>query len=172
MLTPVLFGVLPGPAKVLAMFLNGLPLGMVWGVLVGDLEGRRATEMLLAMLSCSYILASGWVESLGAEVLDTWGVGENGMPAVVGLVVLPVSVSAVGMLHALPPPDERDVAERSRRVPVDGKSRGAFLRRFLPGLALLLVMDFVLTADRDYRDNFASVLSCKFVYKRPRPAGG
>ena len=51
-LTLVAFGSLPPIGKVVAMFLNGLPLGMVWGVVVTYLEGRRASEVMLAGLSC------------------------------------------------------------------------------------------------------------------------
>ena len=37
----VLFAVLPPQGKVVALFLNGLPLGTVWGVVFSFLEGRR-----------------------------------------------------------------------------------------------------------------------------------
>ena len=40
----VLFAVLPDPIRPWAMFLNGLPLGMVWGFVLAYLEGRRMTE--------------------------------------------------------------------------------------------------------------------------------
>ena len=50
-LSLLLFAVLPNDLKVLAIFFNGLPLGMVWGMVVWYLEGRRTSEMLLAGLS-------------------------------------------------------------------------------------------------------------------------
>ena len=37
----VLFAVVPPPWKPVALFLNGMPLGMVWGLVVQYLEGRR-----------------------------------------------------------------------------------------------------------------------------------
>ncbi len=43
------FAVLPNDLKVVAIFCNGLPLGMVWGLVVWYLEGRRLSEMLLAV---------------------------------------------------------------------------------------------------------------------------
>ena len=49
----VLFAVVPTPGKVLAVFLAGLPLGMIWGLVVRYLEGRRTTEFLFAGLCCS-----------------------------------------------------------------------------------------------------------------------
>ena len=44
----LLFAVLPNNLKVVAIFINGLPLGMVWGLVCWYLEGRRTSEMLLA----------------------------------------------------------------------------------------------------------------------------
>ena len=49
------FALLPGNLKVLAIFINGLPLGMVWGLVSRYLEGRKTAELLFAGLSCSYI---------------------------------------------------------------------------------------------------------------------
>src|SRR5262245_61448458 len=41
----VLFALLPADLKIIALFLNGLPLGMVWGMVVRYLEGRRTSEL-------------------------------------------------------------------------------------------------------------------------------
>ena len=65
----VLFAVLPVQWKVAAMFLNGLPLGIVWGLMVRYLEGRRASDILLAGLSCSFIVASGAFKDIGRAVM-------------------------------------------------------------------------------------------------------
>src|SRR5262249_35433601 len=40
----VLFGIAPSPLHVACLFLNGLALGMVFGLVLGFLEGRRVTE--------------------------------------------------------------------------------------------------------------------------------
>src|SRR4051812_36858539 len=42
------FAALPPAGKAVALFFNGLPLGMIWGLVVRYLEGRRASELLLA----------------------------------------------------------------------------------------------------------------------------
>ena len=42
----VAYGLVPNNLKFAAIFMNGLPLGMVWGMVVGYLEGRRTSEML------------------------------------------------------------------------------------------------------------------------------
>ena len=57
----VLFALVPPVWKAAALFLNGLPLGMIWGMVVGYLEVRCTSELLLAGLSCSFIVSSGMV---------------------------------------------------------------------------------------------------------------
>src|SRR6266513_2478090 len=66
----VAYGLVPNNLKVVAIFFNGLPLGMVWGLVVWYLEGRRTSELLLAGLSCSYIVSSGIVKDLGRAMME------------------------------------------------------------------------------------------------------
>lgn len=148
------FAVLPASLKIVAIFINGLPLGMVWGLVVWYLEGRRTSELLLAGLSASFILASGVVKDVGRWLMSGHGVSEWWMPFVTGLVFLPVFLLAVGMLNLLPGPTEADERERSHREPMGAAERWAFVRRFAPGLVMLFVAYFFLTAFRDFRDNF------------------
>ncbi len=151
----VAFALLPPPWKVAAIFLNGLPLGTVWGLVFSFLEGRRSSEILGAGLSCSYIVASGAVKSVGAKLVSA-GVGEFWMPALTGLLFLPLFLLAVHALSLLPPPSEQDVAARTSRAPMFKRDRRAFLAQYLFGLSLLVIVYFFLTAYRDFRDNFAA----------------
>jgi hypothetical protein len=170
----VLYGLLPDSWKVLAIFLNGLPLGMVWGLVVGYLEGRRTSEILLAGLSLSFIIASGITKDFGRALMEgtaaelwtrvplvgSWiggtlgKVSEGWMPSVAGLHFLPVFGLAVWLLNQLPRPDAADVLARVEREPMGREERFAFIRQFGPGLALLCIAYFFLTAYRDYRDNY------------------
>ncbi len=170
----VLYGLLPPNAKVIGIFLNGLPLGMVWGLVVGYLEGRRTSELLLAGLSCSYIVSSGIVKDVGRAILDGaaarwWDrvpwlgpplarslehVSEAWMPAITGFHFLPLFLIALWLLDQLPRPSPLDVAARVEREPMDSTNRFAFLKRFFLGLSLLCVAYFFLTAYRDFRDNY------------------
>jgi hypothetical protein len=118
------------------------------------LEGRRTSELLLAGMSCSYIVASGVFKDAGLALMAHLGVAEAWMPVTTGLCFLPAYLLAVWLLNQLPDPDVRDEAARVRREPMSGSQRWAFVRRFLPGLALLLVVYFFLNAYREYRDNF------------------
>jgi hypothetical protein len=58
------------------------------------------------------------------------------------------------MLKQLPPPSAADRVERVEREPMGRAARGAFLREFGPGLGLMCLAYFFLTAYRDYRDNY------------------
>ena len=151
----VLFAVLPAPGKVAALFLNGLPLGTVWGIVFSFLEGRRTSEILGAGLSCAYVVASGAVKSVGAALLGA-GITEAWMPAVTGGLFFPVFCAAVYGLSLVPPPSDADVAARTEREPMTKAERRWFLRRYWPGLVMLVVVYLLLTAYRDFRDNFAA----------------
>jgi hypothetical protein len=78
------------------------------------------------------------------------------MPFFTGLVFLPPFVLSVWLLRQLPPPAEQDVAARTRRQPMSGPQRRAFFGRYLVGLLLLTGLYTLLTAYRDFRDNFAA----------------
>jgi hypothetical protein len=153
----VLFALLPPAGQLVAIFLNGLPLGMVWGAVFSFIEGRRSSDILGAGLNCSYIVASGAVKSVGAALLGR-GVSESWMPAVTGLVFLPVFVAAVWGLERLPPPSEADARARVSRTPMDRHARRAFLARYAGGIFVLVFAYVFLTAYRDLRDNFAAEL--------------
>src|SRR6201996_8198038 len=42
----VAFAFIPAPWNVVALFVNGMPLGMIWGLVYGFMEGRRVSEVL------------------------------------------------------------------------------------------------------------------------------
>jgi hypothetical protein len=151
----VLFAVLPPRGQVLALFLNGVPLGTVWGIVFSFLEGRRTSEVLGAGLSCAYVVASGAVKSIGASFL-AGGISEDWMPALAGVIFLPIFFAAVYGLSLVPPPNDGDVAARTEREPMTATERRAFLRSYWPGLILLVITYFFLTSYRDFRDNFAA----------------
>ena len=51
------FAIVPFEYKFICMFLNGLPLGMIWGLVFGYLEGRKMTDFMGAFLSVSFIFS-------------------------------------------------------------------------------------------------------------------
>ena len=150
------FGALPPMFGIAALFLNGLGLGMIWGLVFGFLEGRRLSEVLGAMLCASFILSSGIVKSAGEAVMVAGWASERWMPAVTGLLFALVLLVSVWALAQLPPPDARDEAERAPRVPMDAAQRRLLFARHAPGLVALIGVYVLLTALRDFRDNFAA----------------
>jgi Family of unknown function (DUF5690) len=149
----ILFAVVPASWKPVAMFINGLPLGMIWGFVVAYLEGRRAFEILIAGLSCSFILSSGVVKDIGASVLQR-GASEMWMPAAVGAGFLVPFLLAVWFLERVPNPSSDDIASRVHRVPMAAADRRRFLKSFGFTLAPLILLYLLLSAFRDYRDSY------------------
>jgi hypothetical protein len=152
----ILFAMVPAPWNVLAMFLNGLPLGMIWGLVFGFMEGRRTSEVLGAILCASFIVSSGAVKSVGKLLMDDWGVSAFWMPAATGALFFPLLGVSVWVLSQLPQPSAQDEAARVRRAPMDAAARARFLQRYGLGIGLLVLSYVLTTAIRDFRDNFAA----------------
>ena len=163
-----LFAITPAPWSAVWLFVNGVPLGMIWGLVFGFLEGRRTTEALGAGLSASFIVASGAVKTVATWVLH-WGavevspgkfgpgvISEAAMPFVVGAFFFPLILFFVFLLTRLPPPNAEDIAMRVRREPMNRSERKRFFKAFLPGLVVLTSLHFVLTALRTIRDDFGA----------------
>lgn len=93
------FGLTSPPWQVCMMFLNGLPLGMVFGLVLAYLEGRRHTEALSAALCSSFIVSSGVVKSIGRWLLLNFEISENVMPMIVGAIFFPPLLLSVWLLH-------------------------------------------------------------------------
>lgn len=153
----VLFGLLPRPYNIACLFVNGLPLGMVFGLVLGFLEGRRMTEAFVAGLCASFIVADGVAKSVGAALLGA-GVAERWMPAAAGGLFLIPLVGFVVMLGRIPPPTPEDVRERSARTPMSREDRRQWLRRHGWGLGMLSVAYLMVTILRSLRADFAPEL--------------
>jgi hypothetical protein len=150
----LLFALLPPDLKIFAIFLNGLPLGMVWGLVVWFLEGRRTSEIMLTALSCSYILSSAVVKDAGRWLMSDYGIAEFWMPFVTGMLFLPGYLLGGWLLTQMPPPSQADVAARVERTPMYREQRWHFLQQLRGGLIPLLITFCFLTAYRDFRDNY------------------
>jgi MFS family permease len=158
------FALFPAPFNVLFLFLNGFPLGVIYGLVFSYLEGRRTTELLGAVLSASFIFASGFAQTAGKFVLLEWAVSEYWMPWVTGLLFFPVLVLFTWLLDKTPLPDQRDIYYRTERKPMSKKRRRDFIKTFFPGLLLLITSYVMLTIIRDYRSNFASNMWSELGY--------
>jgi len=159
----LLFAVIPAPFHIIAIFLNGLPLGIVFGLVLGFLEGRRMTEALTAGLCASFILAGGFSKTIGQWVLaflsDTLSlstiVAERWMPFIAGLLFIVPLLISVWMLAQIPLPTDRDIVSRSKRNPMNRADRMNLLRNYGIGIGSVAVLYFLTTILRCLRDDFA-----------------
>jgi len=150
------FAITPAPYNIFFLFTNGLPLGMGWGLVFGYLEGRRVTEVLGAGLSVSFIFSSGFAKSVGGFVMKNWGTSEYWMPFVSTCLFLIPLLLFLWLLDKIPPPSPLDEEHRTKRQPMNAAERKKFLFAFAPGLVLLIFTYMLLTAFRDFRDNFSA----------------
>jgi hypothetical protein len=153
----LLFALVPPPYNFVFMFINGLPLGMVWGLVVGYVEGRRITELVAAICSTSFIFASGWGKTVGKSIV-LHGVSETWMPFVAGgIFVIPLLI-CTWLLNQTPPPTAEDIAQRTIRLPMGKQERRDFLKIFGFALIPTVTAYVMLTILRDFTEDFANEL--------------
>ncbi|HEU4470673.1 MAG TPA: DUF5690 family protein [Flavisolibacter sp.] len=150
----LLFAIIPPPYNFWTLFLNGFPLGILWGVLFSYVEGRRATDFIGAALAVSFIFGPGLAKSTAQWVMSGWGVSEYWMPFITALIFFFPLLVLVFLLEKIPPPNEADIAHRTQRLPMASAERRQFLKTFLPGVVLLVIVYIFVTVLREVRDSF------------------
>ena len=150
------FAIVPAPWNIPFLFINGFPLGMIWGIIFSFVEGRRATDFIGAALAVSFIFSSGFVKSVAKWLMVNYQVTEQWLPFITGLVFLIPMLLLIFLLEKIPPPSETDIITRVTRLPMNKQERKNFFLHFRPGLVLLIVIYVFLTIFRDIRDNFAA----------------
>jgi len=148
------FALVPSPYGIFFMFVNGIPLGLIWGLVISYVEGRRATELIGAVLCSSFIFSSGLVKTIGRVLMAHFGTTESWMPFLVGLLFVPLVLLFIYLIEQVPDPTSEDIASRTERKPMNKKERLDFIRFFLPGLFFNVFIYILLTIMRDVRDNF------------------
>ncbi|WAC41321.1 DUF5690 family protein [Pedobacter sp. SL55] len=152
----LLFAVIPMPYNIVFLFVNGFPLGMLWGVVFSYVEGRRSTDFIGATLAVSFIFASGFVKSVGAWLMAEFGISEFWMPFYTGLVFCIPLVFFVFLMEKIPQPSEEDIEYRAERVAMTTEDRKKFIRDFLGGIIACVIIYCFATIFRDIRDNFSA----------------
>lgn len=152
----LLFALVPMPYNIIFLFVNGFPLGMLWGVVFSYVEGRRSTDFIGATLAVSFIFASGFVKSVGAWLMASFGISEFWMPFYTGLVFCVPLILFVYLMEKIPQPSEEDVKFRAQRVAMTAEDRKKFIRDFLGGIIACVIIYCFATIFRDIRDNFSA----------------
>ena len=161
----LLFALVPRPWNLVCMLLNGLPLGVIFGLVLGFVEGRKQTEFLIAGLCASFILSDGISKSAGAALL-TWGVTENWMPFIAGLLFMLPAALFITMLACVPRPTLSDISSRSAREPMTASDRRHFFNKYAPGLIAIIIVYLFVTLLRSVRADFAVELWAGLGYKQ------
>ncbi len=150
------FAMVPPPFGVLLLFINGFVLGFMWGIIFSYIEGRTATDFIGTVMAISFIFAGGFTRTVARWVSIRWEVSDFWLPFVTGLIFVVPLIILIYLLEKLPPPDAKDILEKSERVPMSGQDRKAFTIYFGTGLVAVAVTYFILTIMRDIRDNYMS----------------
>jgi MFS family permease len=163
----LMFAIVPTPWNVAMLFVNGFPLGLLWGVVFSYVEGRKTTDLIGTGMAVSFIFSSGLVKSIGQLIMTNWHVSELWMPFVAGGMFIPFLLLFVFMLEKIPRPTSDDVNHRTSRIPMSAAERASFTKMFLPGLILLVLVYVFLTVFRDLRDNFIADMWIEMGYRNP-----
>lgn len=150
------FAIVPLPYNIVFLFINGFPLGMLWGVVFSYVEGRRSTDFIGASLAVSFIFASGFVKSVGAWLMVSFNVSEFWVPFYTGLVFSLPLILFVYLMEKIPAPNREDIQYRAERIPMGKTARKALVKEFLPGLIACVLIYCFATIFRDIRDNFGA----------------
>jgi MFS family permease len=152
----LLLAIVPAPWSVVFLFINGFPLGIIWGVVFSFVEGRKATDFIGAALAVSFIFSSGFVKSVAKTLQINFVISDWWLPFATGAVFFIPLVILVYLMEKIPPPSETDISLRVTRLPMDKNERNTFIKTFKPGLILFIIIYVFLTVFRDIRDNFAA----------------
>lgn len=148
------FALTPAPYNLFFIFMASLPLGMVYGTILGFLEGRKTTDLLVAVLTASFIMGSGFAKSIGKWVMTSLEVSQFWMPFVAcAIMIVPFGI-CVWLMGQIPPPTEEDIQNRTERKPMQKTDRKAFIKEFALSMTIFVVSYVLLTTFREFRDNF------------------
>lgn len=152
----LIFPIVPPSISIFCMFLNGFPLGIIWGIIFSFVEGRKATDFIGAALAVSFIVSSGVVKSVGKWLHISVGFSEMWVPFFTGLLFFIPLLLLIYALEKIPAPTAEEKALKTERLPMSKVERKLFFKNFMPGLISFIFIYVVLTLFRDLRDNFAA----------------
>ena len=148
------FAAVPAPYNIIFMLINGIPLGMIWGIVFSYIEGRKTTEIIGLFLCSSFVVSSGFTKSVGKFLMDAFSISEFWMPFSAGLIfIIPLILFGL-LLERIPKPSEEDILLKNKRQPLNGRERKALIQQFFVPIVCIIFLYISLTVLRDFRDNF------------------
>jgi hypothetical protein len=147
------------------MVLNGFPLGLVWGLVFSYVEGRKFTELIGAMLACTFVFSSGWVKTIALWLQSSLELSINEVPYITGAFALFPAVIFIILLERFPGPTAEDIELRLERKALDHPTQKKILGDLQHLILPFVIIYGLLTILRDFRDNFsADMLNQYLVY--------
>jgi hypothetical protein len=149
---------------IVLLFINGLPLGVLWGLIFSFIEGRKDSDFMGATMAVSFIVSSGFVKSVAKWIQITYQVTEKWLPFYTGMIFLIPVIILVFLLEKIPNPSQEDIIYKTERLPMTKVERSAFFNTFKWGLIAFIIIYILLTFFRDIRDNFAADIWLELGY--------
>ena len=137
-----------------AVGISSICAGMIYGGMVSFAEGRGSTEIIVASLNLTLVLAGGIARFFGQSLVNA-GIAPNYVPGIASILGLLIGLILLDILAALPPPSKEDQQQRGKRHSMTSDERYAFLSKFGPGIFLSLVAYSAIMTIRSFRDYFA-----------------
>ncbi len=160
----LLFPLFKSPWNIVFLFFNGLPLGVLWGLIFSFVEGRKTSDFIGATMAVSFIVSSGFVKTVGKWLQLTYVLQEKWIPFYTGLIFLVPVIILIYLLEKIPHPTAFETEEKSLRVPMNSNERKHFFKLFSFGLISFIFIYILLTLFRDIRDNFAADIWLELGY--------
>jgi hypothetical protein len=149
---------------IILLFINGLPLGVLWGLIFSFIEGRKDSDFMGATMAVSFIVSSGFVKSVAKWIQITYQVTEKWLPFYTGMIFLIPVIILVFLLEKIPNPSQEDIIYKTERLPMTKVERSTFFNKFKLGLIAFIIIYMLLTFFRDIRDNFAADIWLELGY--------
>ena len=147
------FAAMP-PLQVLAVFLSSFVNSWTYGAVLTYIEGREATETLLAIMGLFFIDAGGAARGAATMALNA-GVPPLLMPLTLGAVACPICCGMMYLTDRCPRPSAADLASRCERTPIAPSEQRRFLSSYAFGMGPIYVAYAILTGLRSFRDFYA-----------------
>jgi MFS family permease len=151
----LLFALIKPPFNIIFIFFNGLPLGLIYGLIFSFLEGRRVTELLGIALSINLVMTSGILKSVYLWLQIYWNVSEMWLPFLIGSIFLVPFLFFLWMLSKVKEPSIEDIKMRTERLPMTKNDKKSLLDNFGYGIFSVALIYTLFTVLRDFRDNFS-----------------
>lgn len=146
------------------MLLNGFPLGLIWGIVFSYIEGRNLTELIGAILACTFIFSSGFVKSI-AILLQESHFSLEFIPFYVAIIFLIPAIIFSYLLEKMPKPSNEEILANAPRTALTKSERKAINKKYFGFLFAIVLLYGFLTLLRDIRDNFgAEIMSGLHIY--------